>query len=81
MDTAELVQQMDSQLEEALRSLNDIASQDAVAARWRINEARRSYDTLTDLLPKVALSGKRRVDFLSKLAELRNSLVSAGEQI
>ncbi len=81
MDSAELVQQMESQLNDALRSLSGIPPQDAVVAQRRVTEARRSYDTLTDLLPKVSLSGKRRVDFLSKLADLRNSLIRAGEQI
>jgi hypothetical protein len=33
------------------------------------------------LLPKVALSGKRRIDFLARLSELRNRLALAGEEL
>lgn len=81
MQDDELVQQMDLQVQEALSSLGSIPHGDAVAARMRISEARRSYDTLTELLPRVTLSGRRRVDFLMKLADLRNRLLRAGEPI
>ncbi|HEY3784164.1 MAG TPA: hypothetical protein VGL55_02665 [Steroidobacteraceae bacterium] len=81
MDDDELVLYMESQLQATLGHLNSISHGDAAAAPAHRLEARRAYDSIMTLLPKVALSGKRRIDFLARLSELRNRLALAGEEL
>lgn len=44
-------------------------------------EAVKAYETAIDLLPLVKLSGRRRVELVIQLADLRNLLREAGAEL
>ncbi len=81
MDNVELIEFIESELKAALEHLSRMSEGDPADAPAHMGEARRRYDNITDALPKVALSGRRRVNFLSRLAGLRARLILAGEEL
>jgi hypothetical protein len=79
MDNVELIEFAESELNAALGLLTRISEAEPAEARAHMTEAKRRYDNIMDALPKLMLSGKRRVDFLSKLAALRTRLMFGKE--
>ena len=81
MSDAKLVEFIESELRSGLEYLTRVSEGEPSVMQEARRNARRCYDNILELLPKVALSGTRRVDFLSKLAGFRSRLVLAGEEL
>ena len=79
MDNVELIEFAESELNAALELLTRISESEPAEAQAHMTEVKRRYDNIMDVLPKLALSGKRRVDFLTKLAALRTRLIVGKE--
>jgi hypothetical protein len=51
--------------------------------KWRhpLEQARHAYETALNLLPRIKVSGTRRVELITELAKVRDSLLAAGVQL
>ncbi len=72
---------IESQLKVAHWHLDKTADADPQAGQYHIASARRAYQTLLELLPTIALSGRRRVELVTDLAALRQRLQTAGVEM
>jgi hypothetical protein len=80
MNDVTLVELIEAELKSGLEHLTRMSEGEPSVVQEARRGARRCYDNIMERLPKVALSGKRRVDFLGKLAGFRSRLVLAGEE-
>ena len=81
MSDVTVLEFIESELKSGMEYLSRVSEEELAVVQEARRNARRCYDNIMDLLPKVALSGKRRVDFLTKLAGFRSRLILAGEEL
>lgn len=70
-----------SQLTIARWHLEQMAAPDPDRGTDHVREAIHAYQTAIDLLPTLKISGTRRVQLVTELAELRDRLRGAGADV
>ena len=80
MAESETLEQLEAQLTVVRWHLDALRCNAADANRGHLESARRAYRQTTEMLPRVSLSGTRRVNLLAQLAQLGERLAQVGGQ-